>query len=193
MSAHGAADEILSVNPDGWVTSVETARADGFTTFDFLDAVDEVGRTEEFRVVVRLVDWTIGRGRQLHVRIPRDEPRLDTISGVFAGASWHEREVHDFFGVEFTGGDPAPLLNHPVSGQPAVRWLRKDHVLAARAAQPWPGGKEPGEGPGAARRRMAPPGVPDPATWGNRDPALPPAAADEIAASVAGGRVRRRR
>ena len=81
------------------------------------------------------------------------------------------------------------LLPDGFEGMP----LRKSFQLAARASKPWPGGKEPGEGPGAARRRMAPPGVPDPATWGNRDPALPPAAADEIAASVAGGRVRRRR
>ncbi|MGH9251445.1 MAG: NADH-quinone oxidoreductase subunit C, partial [Acidimicrobiales bacterium] len=51
--------------------------------------------------------------------------------------------------------------------------LRKEFVLAARAAKPWPGAKEPGEGgPGAAapsRRRMLPPGVPD-ASWGPRAP-----------------------
>lgn len=188
MSAHGTGDEVVVVTPDGWLSTLTSARDEGFTFFDFLDCTDEIGRTDEFRVAARVVDWTTGRARQLHVRVDRSAPALDTAAEVFAGAAWHEREVHDFFGVEFTGGDSAPLLNHS-----EVRWLRKDAVLAARAAQPWPGGKEPGEGPGAARRRMAPPGVPDPAIWGDRDPTADPATPEEIAAAVGGGRVRRRR
>jgi NADH-quinone oxidoreductase subunit C len=43
----------------------------------------------------------------LHVvvraRVPRDRPELPTISAVFPGADWHERETHDFFGIRFTG------------------------------------------------------------------------------------------
>lgn len=44
-------------------------------------------------------------------RIPRDNPELPTISGIFAGADWHERETHDFFGIRFLGHpDLSPLL-----------------------------------------------------------------------------------
>jgi len=44
-------------------------------------------------------------------RIPRATPELPTISGVFAGADWHERETHDFFGIRFQGHrDLSPLL-----------------------------------------------------------------------------------
>jgi NADH-quinone oxidoreductase subunit C len=39
----------------------------------------------------------------VRARIPRGEPELPTIGGVFAGANWHERETHDFFGIRFTG------------------------------------------------------------------------------------------
>lgn len=189
MSAHGTTDEVRTVTPEQWLDALGVARDQGHDFFDFLDAVDEVGRADEVRIVARLYDWQGAHGVQLHVRLDRDRPELPSARALFAGAVWHEREVHDFFGVDFTGGDSAPLLNH----DPSTRWLRKDVVLAARAAQAWPGGKEPGEGPGAARRRMAPPGVPDPAVWGDRDPSLPAASADEVAASVGGGRVRRRR
>lgn len=36
-------------------------------------------------------------------RIPRSAPELPTISNVFPGANWHERETHDFFGIRFLG------------------------------------------------------------------------------------------
>lgn len=181
-------DDVRAVASAAWRTTLVDARAAGLRWFDWLGAVDEIGRADEFRLVCRLAENPDVAGVRFETRVPRDEPRLDTIGDLIAGASWHEREVRDFFGVEFIGGDTRPLLLRPGSvGYP----LRRDAVLAARVVRPWPGAKEPGEGPAAGRRRMVPPGVPDPDIWGDRDG--DPATADEIAASVAGGRVRRRR
>ena len=54
--------------------------------------------TEPWRVVVR-------------TRVPRATPELPTISEVFPGANWHERETHDFFGIRFAGHpDLSPFL-----------------------------------------------------------------------------------
>jgi len=39
----------------------------------------------------------------VRARIPRENPEIATISGVFPGANWHERETHDFFGIRFAG------------------------------------------------------------------------------------------
>ena len=39
----------------------------------------------------------------VRTRVPRAEPELPTISTVFPGANWHERETHDFFGIRFAG------------------------------------------------------------------------------------------
>lgn len=47
----------------------------------------------------------------VRVRVPRDRPEIHTISGIFGGADWHEREAHDLFGIVFQGHpDLAPLL-----------------------------------------------------------------------------------
>jgi NADH-quinone oxidoreductase subunit C len=87
---------------------------------------------------------------------------------IYPGAAWHERETHEMFGVGFTDhpGGLRPLLLPPeFEGHP----LRKEFVLAARVAKPWPGAKEPGEShdPTAAKRApMRPPGVPAPGEWG---------------------------
>lgn len=193
---HGLDDQLRDVAPDGWLDGIAEVRGEGYHFFDWLGCVDELGRSDELRIILRLVDFTATspRGLRLQTRIDRNQPSLPSCTGLLPGAAWHEREVHDFFGVIFDGGDPAPLLNHAPQGVEPVRSLRKDVVLAARAAQPWPGAKEPGEGAAApSRRKMAPPGVPDPTIWGDRDPATPPPEPAEIAAAVAGGRVRRRR
>lgn len=39
----------------------------------------------------------------IRTRVPRAQPELPTISRVFPGADWHERETHDFFGIRFVG------------------------------------------------------------------------------------------
>ena len=109
----------------------------------------------------------------LRTRVSGDDARLATLTGVFSGASWHERETFEMFGLTFDGHpNLVPLLlPDGFEGHP----LRKDFILAARAAKSWPGAKEPGESdadvsssPG--RRKTRPPGVPDPATWGPRPP-----------------------
>ena len=47
----------------------------------------------------------------IRTRVPRENPELPTISRVFPGANWHERETHDFFGIRFTGHpDLTPFL-----------------------------------------------------------------------------------
>jgi NADH-quinone oxidoreductase subunit C len=108
----------------------------------------------------------------IRTRLPVDQP-LDSLTPVFRGAAWHERETHEMFGLDFVGFDDGSglglrplLLPDGFDGTP----LRKSFVLAARASKPWPGGKEPGESEhtrATGRRRVSAPGVPDP-EWGPR-------------------------
>ncbi len=39
----------------------------------------------------------------VRTRIARDQPHLPTITPIYTGANWHERETHDFFGIVFDG------------------------------------------------------------------------------------------
>ena len=36
-------------------------------------------------------------------RLDRNNPEIPTISHIYQGANWHERETHDFFGIIFSG------------------------------------------------------------------------------------------
>ena len=56
-----------------------------------LEAVYDFNHYDELcRVVVR-------------TRLDRSNPEVPTISHIFQGANWHERETHDFFGIVFAG------------------------------------------------------------------------------------------
>jgi NADH-quinone oxidoreductase subunit C len=182
---------VVPVPVEAWPGAVAAALAEGFTFFEWLGVVDEVGRADVLRVVVVLRH--LGRPaetRRLSTEVARDGGTLDSLRDLVAGAAWHEREAAEMFGLTFTGGDPRRLLlAAEFEGAP----LRKDAVLGARTALAWPGAQEPGESAGSpSRRRMVPPGVPDPAVWGDRDADAGPASPDEVAESAVGGRVRRR-
>src|SRR5690606_867501 len=40
---------------------------------------------------------------RLKLWLPEDKPETPTVTDLFAGANWMERETYDFFGVTFTG------------------------------------------------------------------------------------------
>ncbi|MGN6130359.1 MAG: NADH-quinone oxidoreductase subunit C, partial [Nocardioidaceae bacterium] len=172
----------VDVPADRWVEAVGLAR-DGLDCrfFDWLSAVDEL--TDGFRVVCHLADHRRDGVEHLVVRtlLPREAPSLPTLSGLFAGARWHERETHEMFGIDFTADGEVLaldklLLPEQFEGHP----LRKDFVLASRVAKAWPGAKEPGESDAdtaghhaPARRKARPPGSPEPEEWGPREPGSP--------------------
>ena len=66
---------------------------------------------QQIEVVYDYTDFTSGQRVAVRTRVPRANPELPTISGIYPGANWHERETHDFFGVVFTGHpNLSPLL-----------------------------------------------------------------------------------
>lgn len=154
------------VDAEGWHEAVAALKAEGYTYFDWFSAVDE--HPEGFRLVLHVARLHPALDHFLLVTyLDRGAPSIASIADVYAGASWHERETHEMFGISF-GADLEPLLlPDGFEGHP----LRKEFVLASRVAKPWPGAKEPGESdadsahsPG--RRRIKPPGVPEPGEWG---------------------------
>jgi len=164
-----------------WSSTVLGLRDDGYAYFDWLTAVDQTDAEGEsavpgFDIVCHLMRIGDPPGLEsvlLRTRAP-EGLAVPSLTGVFGGAAWHERETHEMFGIDFDGFDDGSelglrplLLPDGFEGHP----LRKSFVLTARASKPWPGAKEPGEGHDSARapgrRRVQAPGVPDP-EWGPR-------------------------
>ncbi|MDQ5975045.1 MAG: NADH-quinone oxidoreductase subunit [Actinomycetota bacterium] len=151
-----------TVDAGAWREEWAAARAAGAHYFDFLTAVDRGDRLE---VVAHAVDLGTMDRVLLGTSVPTRGGRLDSISPLFAGAAWHEREAAEMFGITFAGHpDPRPLLLRASEGAPP---LLKATVLAARVVVAWPGAAEPevrddGRRTGnPSRRRQRPPGAPD--------------------------------
>jgi NADH-quinone oxidoreductase subunit C len=65
----------------------------------------------------------------IRTRVPRENPEVPTLSRVFPGANWHERETHEFFGIRFLGHpNLTPLL---LPEDATFHPLRKDYAGAA--------------------------------------------------------------
>lgn len=61
--------------------------------------------SEELCMVYHLHSWKHNQRIRVKANLSIDNPEIDTITDIFTGANWLERETYDFFGVRFT--------NHP--------------------------------------------------------------------------------
>jgi NADH-quinone oxidoreductase subunit C len=110
------------------------------------------GGDTRFQVLLRLYDVDRKFGITLKADLDGDHPSIESITTVFRGADWHERETWEMFGFEFVGHPGLRHLYLPTEfeGFP----LRKDFPLLPRVVKPWPGivvvepmpGEDPGEG-----------------------------------------------
>lgn len=83
-------------------------------------------KEEKIQVVYHLYSYPYKHQIVLKVDLPRDNPTVRTVEGVWKVANWFEREVFDLFGVVFEGHSdlrrimlPEDWIGHP---------LRKDYV-----------------------------------------------------------------
>jgi NADH-quinone oxidoreductase subunit C len=137
------------VSKDRWIDALTKARDDlGLIFFSWLSAIDwsnevEVGDppTEEVdeRLEILCTVGDLGDGRRitLSTELPKDNPTIESATGVYRGANWHERETFEMFGIGFSGHPDLKKLYlvEDFEGNP----LRKSFPLLSREVKPWPG------------------------------------------------------
>lgn len=167
--AVSAAEEWLEVRcASGRVAEVVARLRDGslgFDWFTFMTAVDyppgsEQGGTRG-RLELHYHLRSLGQRLAVVLRcwVERDGESVPSVSGLFAGADWHERECFDLFGVVFAGHAnltrillPDDWRGHPLRkdwqdpgdyGFTVERqWPEMAHDRAPEAPAPKRGGKE---------------------------------------------------
>ena len=92
-----------------------------------LTAVDWHPREPRFEVVYHLHSFEMNQRLRLKCRLPGEAPELDSVTGIWRSANWHEREVYDLFGIVFRGHPNLIRIMMPEDweGHP----LRKDYPI----------------------------------------------------------------
>ena len=96
-----------------------------YTRLSGITAVDWFPTEPRFEVVY-LLHSMVGRKERLRLkcRVAGDTPEIDSVTSVWRGANWYEREVYDLFGIVFRGHPDLTRIMMPDiwEGHP----LRKD-------------------------------------------------------------------
>ncbi len=138
---HGHA--VLTVTPERYHEMCAFLRDDRDLDCDFIDfltAVDFTPKGRGFEIVTHVYSTRRNHHARLKVECDAEHPRCATVSDVWPGANWFERETAELFGIDFEGHPHLVKLVLPeqFEGHP----LRKDFVLMSREAKPWPGAVE---------------------------------------------------
>ncbi len=109
----------------GVCTYLKTDPALAFDCLSNQSGVDYPKR-DEIEVVYHLISYRLRHACVLKVSVPRDNPSMPSVCGVWRTANWQEREIFDLLGVVFDGHPdlrrillPEDWVGHP---------LRKDFV-----------------------------------------------------------------
>ncbi len=123
-------DVSVIVAPSHLVPAMEYLRAEGDLGFDFLadiTATDWPDLDPRFWVVYHLLSMKHRHRVRLKVGLPASGPHLASMTPLFPGSNWAEREVYDFFGIVFDGHPALTRIEMPDDwpGHPQ----RKDYPL----------------------------------------------------------------
>ena len=126
----------VRVKPDALVEICSFLRDDPECAFDFLSDVSGVDywpQEPRFGVNYHLTSTRFQQQLRVKVRVAGTDPRVPTVTPVWPGANWFERETYDLFGVTFVGHPDLRriLLPQDYQGHP----LRRDQPLVQEEVQ----------------------------------------------------------
>jgi NADH-quinone oxidoreductase subunit C len=146
----------ISIGPQSVTQVMRALHDDGNLRFELLADIAGVDTGTTMQVVYHLwsalsPDWL----RVIAEGLPRDDPRVPSVTFLWKGAEWGEREAYDMFGIIFEGNRDLRRIYMPPDYQAFP--LRKDFLLADDSARSPGMGVRPMEQafpPGETRRRL---------------------------------------
>ena len=71
--------------------------------FDHCSCVSGIDRCDRFMTLYHIVSYSSNITIEFTVDLPHDNPEVDSVTPLWGGANWHERETYDMFGIIFKG------------------------------------------------------------------------------------------
>ena len=104
-----------------------TVQAVGYNFFEDMTAVDWLPQTPRFQLSYHILSHAFRERIRLRVLLDEAEPSVDSITPIWPGANYYEREVFDLFGIHFADHPDLRRIMLPDDweGHP----LRKDYPV----------------------------------------------------------------
>lgn len=133
----GSCDQIaIRVEPDRLLEVMTFLRDDSRTDFNFLSDVTAVDylnfprADDRFAVIYNLVSFEHNHRLWVKVYVNDPEPTVPSVTSIWPGANWREREQYDMFGINFS--DHPDLRRILCAEFFEDHCLRKDYPLTGR-------------------------------------------------------------
>lgn len=137
----------VNVSAEDYVSLVEFLRNDPRTFLDFLIDVTAVDWKDHFDVIAQLMSTEFGHKFFVRLSLPKDESipeekratsvlaKAPSLSKIYPGANWKEREVYDMFGISFEGHDDMRriFLDADFPGFPLRKDFTHPHIIRREA------------------------------------------------------------
>lgn len=117
-------DKIIQNVPSEILNIANKMKQDGF---NLLIAVTGIDKGEFIEVIYHFENTETSQDAYIKAKLDRNSPQIDSLSGIYSSANWHEREVFDLLGVKFNNHPNLTriLLPNDWIGYP----LRKDYKM----------------------------------------------------------------
>jgi len=126
--------DVARVPTELWLEVADTVKEAGFEFCSDVTAVDWPKRRESrYDVVANIVSMSLGVRLRMTTSVGGDPPAVDSLTPIWPGAGFAEREVYDMFGIVFKGHPDLTRILMPDDweGHP----LRKDFGVGSVPVQ----------------------------------------------------------
>ncbi len=131
-------EETYAVHPEDYRALLEALKAEGF---DYPMNLTGMDTGYGLRVVVHLYAMESGRRATVFTEVPYDAPEVPSVTDLWPGLEWFEREAFDLVGIRFSGHpDLRRILIeehwtiHPLQ----KRYDTGGYPIPGWAPKPWP-------------------------------------------------------
>ncbi|MGC8572262.1 MAG: NADH-quinone oxidoreductase subunit C [Candidatus Micrarchaeia archaeon] len=121
--------EIIEVDENNLIKILEGKKSEGYR---FLKKITAVDYNNYLKVVYILYNIDTKKEILIEVKLPEEEPKINTIMKLYKSADLYERELSEMFGIEIIGRKAKRLLLEEWDGAEAPLrksfvWGRKDY------------------------------------------------------------------
>lgn len=98
---------VIEIAPADAYEVISSLKLDSALSFNFLTLIGAVhypdDEAREFCIVYHLHSWKNAIRLRIKCYLSKENPSIKSLTPLFDGANWQERETYDFFGINFEG------------------------------------------------------------------------------------------